>query len=262
MSETQKCKGKYSCGRQLSIDNFELRSDTKKRRNICKECRTKFVKQYKNGRLTGIIQKMTLPVITDGKKKCSKCKVEQCISNFTRRKDSPHGYRLECNNCKREYMSKYLHDVYNQVRRERMQSEPERRLVRSHRRSICTGLKDKKSKKTVEYLGCSFKQLQTWLVFQFTEGMTLDNYGTYWTIDHILPTSLFNLTKECNQKIAFNWKNLQPSIDNSAKSNKLRLYEYFNAFISAHRFIQIHNLDSSEYQGLSESLNWLRDKLR
>lgn len=33
-------------------------------------------------------------------------------------------------------------------------------------------------------------------------------------------------------------------------------------FISVHRFIQFNKLDSSEYQDLNESLNWLREKLR
>jgi hypothetical protein len=90
------------------------------------------------------------------------------------------------------------------------------------------------------------------------KGMTMDNYGTYWTLDHILPLSKFDLTNKEEQAIAFNWKNMQPILDNSAKSNKFRLYEFFNAMISAHRFIQLHNLNSLEYQGLSESLNWLK----
>jgi hypothetical protein len=58
------------------------------------------------------------------------------------------------------------------------------------------------------------------------------------------------------------WKNLQPHKENSSKGNKILLYEYFNVFISVHRFIQFNKLDSSEYQDLNESLNWLREKLR
>jgi hypothetical protein len=262
MSEMYICTGKYSCGQELSLDNFEIRADTNNRRNTCKNCRTKYVRQYKNGRLSGTIQKKDIPIIVDNKKVCVKCNLEQQLSNFTKRSDSSHGYRMECNDCKRGYMSIYLTNIYNKVRRDRMQSEPERRLVRSHRTGIYNALKKQKLKRTFQYLGCSFEQLQTWLVFQFSEGMTLENYGTYWTIDHILPVSLFDLTKESNLLIALNWKNLQPSTDNFVKSNKLRIYEYFNAFISVHRFIKIHKLHSNEYQGLSESLNWLRGKLR
>ena len=55
---------------------------------------------------------------------------------------------------------------------------------------------------------------------------------------------------------------MQPHRENSKKSNKLYVYEYFNAFISAHRFIQNNKLHLSEYQGLKETLNWLRNKLR
>jgi len=101
-----------------------------------------------------------------------------------------------------------------------------------------------------------------WLEFQFHDGMTWQNYGSLWTVDHILPLSAFDFTNEAHQKIAFNWKNTQPSIDNFKKSAKIRPYEYFNALVSAHRYIQLNSLDSTEYQGINESLRWLREKLR
>ena len=71
------------------------------------------------------------------------------------------------------------------------------------------------------------------------------------------------MTNQKQQKIAFNWTNLQPLKDNSSKGNKIRKYEYFNVFISVHRFTQNNsNLNSNGYQSLNESLNWLREKLR
>ena len=119
-----------------------------------------------------------------------------------------------------------------------------------------------KTKKSMEYLGTGTKTLKKWLEFQFDPDMTWKNYGTIWTIDHVLPLSLFDLTNIKQQKIAFNWTNMQPLKDNFSKGNKLRQYEYFNVLISAHRFIQLTNLEPTGYQNLNESLNWLREKLR
>ena len=65
--------------------------------------------------------------------------------------------------------------------------------------------------------------------------------GLLFTIGLI--TSLFDLSKIEHQKIAFNWKNMQPSTDNSEKSNKIRINEFFNTFISSHRFIQLLKLN-------------------
>jgi len=152
----------------------------------------------------------------------------------------------------------YFINIYNSIRKQRIQNSLELKLIKSHRNSIWKHLSNNKCEKSIKYLGCDIKQLKSWLIFQFDECMTMDNYGSYWSLDHILPLSLFDLTKIENQKIAFNWKNMQPHTENSSKSNKLYLFEYFNAFISAHRFIKLYKLNSMEYQGLNESLTWLK----
>lgn len=61
---------------------------------------------------------------------------------------------------------------------------------------------------------------------QFEPGMTWDNLGKgegKWQIDHIIPCSYFDLTKEENQRICFNYRNLQPlwAKDNLEKSNSV-----------------------------------------
>ena len=57
---------------------------------------------------------------------------------------------------------------------------------------------------------------------QFEPGMTWDNYGE-WQIDHIIPCSYFDLTKEENQRICFNYRNLQPlwASENNKKKAKV-----------------------------------------
>lgn len=67
-----------------------------------------------------------------------------------------------------------------------------------------------KSAHTLEFLGCSLEHLKQHLESQFTEGMTFENHGKIWDIDHIIPCSYFDLLNQENQYICFNYRNLQP----------------------------------------------------
>ena len=95
----------------------------------------------------------------------------------------------------------YFINIYNSIRKQRIQNSLELKLIKSHRNSIWKHLSNNKCEKSIKYLGCDIKQLKSWLIFQFDECMTMDNYGSYWSLDHILPLSLFDLTKIENQKI-------------------------------------------------------------
>ena len=44
----------------------------------------------------------------------------------------------------------------------------------------------------------------------FTEEMTWENYGTYWHVDHMIPCISWDLFSDKEQKMCFNYKNLQP----------------------------------------------------
>ena len=74
------------------------------------------------------------------------------------------------------------------------------------------------------FLGCTLEELKTHIENQFEDGMTWENW-TYdgWHLDHIVPCSSFDLTKEKEQEKCFHYTNLQPlwAKDNLSKSNKL-----------------------------------------
>jgi hypothetical protein len=57
---------------------------------------------------------------------------------------------------------------------------------------------------------------------KFLPGMNWENYGE-WHIDHIVPCSSFDLSKSEQQKICFNYSNLQPlwAADNIRKSDSI-----------------------------------------
>jgi hypothetical protein len=79
-----------------------------------------------------------------------------------------------------------------------------------------------KTKKTLEYLGCSFEDLKLHLEIQFTDGMTWNNRGE-WHIDHIIPLSSAKTEDELYKLC--HYTNLQPlwAEDNLKKSNKILL---------------------------------------
>ncbi len=84
-------------------------------------------------------------------------------------------------------------------------------------------IKGYKNTKTKDLIGCDMNILKQFLEFQFNNNMSWDNYGSYWQIDHVIPCASFDLCDIEQQKICFNWQNLQPleSIQNNSKNNKI-----------------------------------------
>lgn len=102
--------------------------------------------------------------------------------------------------------------------------DPTFRIKESYYRHINKFMKGKKVMRTSKYLGCPFDMLKKHLERKFTKGMNWGNYGLYgWHIDHIIPCASFDLNNPEQQKICFNYKNLQPlwAKDNLSKSAKL-----------------------------------------
>lgn len=97
-------------------------------------------------------------------------------------------------------------------RRERLRI-PENRIkkiisdrIRQELKYRCT----RKSFKTIKYVGCNITFLTQFLECQFKDGMTWDNHGEIWHLDHIMPISHFDLLNIEEQKMAFHYSNLQP----------------------------------------------------
>jgi len=127
-----------------------------------------------------------------------------------------------CRSNKKRMESGKQHE-YFKVRRKEDKSFA---LTCSLRVRLIRALKDScKMNSTFNLIGCSLEELKKHLENQFVNGMSWDNYGgrSGWQIDHIIPCSYFDLTKEENQYICFNFRNLQPlwAKDNNQKKNKL-----------------------------------------
>jgi len=104
---------------------------------------------------------------------------------------------------------------------ERYKNDPIYKLKINQRTRTRAILKSGKTAKTHELLGCSFEELKIHIESQFIDDMGWHNMGE-WHIDHIIPLAAFDLTVEANQRLAFNYKNLQPlwAIDNLKKGAK------------------------------------------
>ena len=109
--------------------------------------------------------------------------------------------RLKCKDCERD--------------------EPMEKLKRGIRSRIIKALTNK-NKHTIEYLGCNIPNYLNWLLNN-DSGYTLENRGSEWHIDHVIPLSRFNLEIEEQRLIAFNWRNTMPlSVEeNLSKQNKI-----------------------------------------
>ncbi len=74
-------------------------------------------------------------------------------------------------------------------------------------------------------LGCTFSTLRKWIEFNFKDGMTWENFGSKWHLDHVTPCASFDMTNKEHQSLCFHWSNLQPldGIENIKKSAKIDL---------------------------------------
>lgn len=95
-------------------------------------------------------------------------------------------------------------------------------MSRRIRYELCTILQGKKSKRTIQYLGCSIEILKENLEKRFVNEMTWENYGQVWHIDHIIPCKAWNLELEDDNMCCWNFRNLQPlfSSENQSKKDK------------------------------------------
>ena len=98
--------------------------------------------------------------------------------------------------------------------RKRWRENIQHRLGQNMRRVVHSALTrltgTRKHSKTFSLIGCSVSALKVHLESQFVEGMTWENYGSAWHVDHFIPLARFDLRDEKQQKLAFYFENLKP----------------------------------------------------
>lgn len=127
-----------------------------------------------------------------------------------------------------EYRSKNrkkLNAYHNNRRQKKYQVCPKFNLITKLRARTAAALKSKNIKKTkrvLDFLGCTVEHLKNHIECLFLEGMTWENKGQ-WHIDHIIPISSGN-TEEDILKLN-HYTNLQPlwAQDNLKKGSKVTI---------------------------------------
>ena len=107
--------------------------------------------------------------------------------------------------------------------RSNLRKDPVKRVIQNVRdrlRFKISGLNQIKDKTFYESFGCTYDFFRIYILNQFNNGMTWDNHGEVWELDHIKPISLAK-TKEEVYELS-HYTNLQPLLkaDNRSKSNK------------------------------------------
>ena len=105
-----------------------------------------------------------------------------------------------------------------------------RRILRNHISRMCFYMGSKREMRTEQYVGCSFDEARRRIESQFTRGMTWQNYGAVWHLDHIVPLSSFDLTDLKQRTFANHISNLQPlkAKENLKKGNKIPAAHQFD----------------------------------
>jgi len=198
---------------------------------ICKECQS-VLESEANNRKTA-----DSPPIT-----CSVCNKEQPAINFRFRsktcgecekqrlykwrEENPDKFKEVCKRYREKAESKEKRNEYLRKVYEDSAVKVRTQYVNRIRALLKGSLTKPLGKGKVKYealLGCEFTTLQKWLEYNFKEGMTWDNYGTYWHIDHTTPCASFDFANESNLRMCFHWSNLNPleATENLKKSDKI-----------------------------------------
>ena len=134
--------------------------------------------------------------------KCEKCNEEKALKYFSKLKKF---YKKKiCISC----YPKFLTEQKTEWCKKESQSNMNYRLKKSLASRLRTVLI--KNDSTMNYIGCNIQYLREWFEYNFTKEMNWDNYGSYWSIDHIIPVCKFDLTIEIDKLKCWNWSNLMP----------------------------------------------------
>lgn len=185
------------------------------------------------------------------KKACSVCNIEKVETEFYA--DKSRGIiRSECKACASLRRKQHYQDNREKIIKqtsnykvEKMKTNPEFKLeIRLKNRLYIALTKQfqKKNQKTMEYVGCTSTFFKEWMEFQLYDGMTMENHGKVWHIDHCKPCSLFDLSDEKQISKCFNWSNMRPFLatKNLIKHNSYNPYDSLLQEIKKYVFLRTY----------------------
>jgi hypothetical protein len=197
MEEQRTC---VKCNVSKYIDKFRKYNNNSSS-NMCKKCLNEIDKHKRQQKAETTLAK------------CEKCGNEKCLKDFAKLKKF---YKKKiCLVCYPVFLTEQKNDWCKIQRLTNINYRIKKSLAARLRNVL------NKETTTMNYIGCNIQYLREWFEFNFTEEMNWDNYGSYWSIDHIIPVCKFDLTNEDEKLKCWNWSNMMPVTVyyNSSKKN-------------------------------------------
>ena len=182
-----------NCELNFPINNYRKYSENKFGKT-CKKCLNELDKTRKKN----LRQKRSETIFV----KCEKCQEEKALKNFAKLKKF---YKKKiCISCYPKFLT--------EQKTEWCKNEHNTNINYRIKKSLAARLRNVlvKNDSTMNYIGCNIQYLREWFEYNFTSEMNWDNYASYWSIDHIIPTCKFDLTLEDEKFKCCNWSNLMP----------------------------------------------------
>ena len=210
------------CQLEKSLAEFSFRLSGRgagKPRSRCKKCEAIATQEYYMANAERIKEKR--------RKYSRDNRASENESRRAWRKKNPQSHRDEVKWYKKEH-PEWTSAQRRKYELKKLRTDSNYRLkkrIRSYVVNVLSGRK--KAGKTFELVGCSLVELRKHLESQFKLGMTWENYGPVWHVDHIRPCASFDLSDPEQQKQCFHYTNLQPlwAADNLSKGDKWPLTE-------------------------------------
>jgi hypothetical protein len=191
------------CSINKPLNNFR-KYNTNSFSNTCKKCLNEMDKQRKKN-----VRRISLETSIAT---CEKCGLDKCLKDFAKLKKFYK--RKICLKCYPEFLK--------QQKTEWCKNEGIKNINYRIKKSLAARLRNviNKNNTTMNYIGCNIQYFREWLEYNFTSEMNWDNYGKYWSIDHIIPVCKFDLTDEIQKFQCWNWSNMMPVTVNFNSSKK------------------------------------------
>lgn len=101
---------------------------------------------------------------------------------------------------------------------------PAYRIIENFRTRLWMVAKGRETR-TMDLVGCGLTDFRSHIERNFKQGMTWDNYGTHWHVDHTLPVSSFDHNDPKQLKQCWHWTNLKPMTANKNLRKGARITE-------------------------------------
>jgi len=242
--------------------NATYEYNPKKRLSICHECHLKKRREQRLAKKPDLAKHFELK--NAGNQECKNCIMIKSTSDFRKNrricmdceKVSGRNYRKSAtgstkakqwseNNTElhKSLQAKWYQEnkqiIYDKWKH-RMETDTQFKFLKTCRDRLRQVIK--KDKSTCEYLGCNKELLVKWLTFNFTSDMNIQNHGTYWHIDHVIPLASESEPFDVER---LHWSNLSPyrADLNLSKHNSIDKDQLKSHIDSLQKFIHIENIN-------------------